>query len=340
MQKIGILSVGLGPIGQRVVQYLAEREGLALVAAVDPAPSLAGRDLGEVCGLPDKLGVRVSPDLPSAMAAAKPDLAVLCTTSRLEAAVLQVEALLQYGLPVISTCEELSYPWVTNPQLARRLDEVARRKNVAVLSTGVNPGFLMDFLPLALTAVCRKVERIKVSRIQDASIRRGPFQAKIGAGLSLEAFEEKRKTGTLRHVGLTESMHMIARRFGWRLDRTEDVLSPIVAEREINGGYVPIRRGMAAGVQQIGRGYVGDQALITLEFRAAVGHPDPRDAVEVTGDPSFTSVIPGGIHGDVATCAIVVNAVRSLLVAPPGLRTMADLPPVAFFQDASAFCGG
>jgi 4-hydroxy-tetrahydrodipicolinate reductase len=154
-----------------------------------------------------------------------------------------------------------------------------------------------------MTAVCRKVESIKVSRIQDASVRRIPFQQKIGAGLTLDEFETKKQTGTLRHVGLAESVQMIAGRMGWKLDRTEDILTPVVAEQEITTGYVPIKAGMAAGVRQIGKGIVGDREVITLEFVAAVGQANPADTVEITGDPPIKSVIPGGVNGDVATCA-------------------------------------
>ena len=196
MSSIKILAVGLGPIGQKVVQYLWERNRFAIVAAVDPAPGIAGRRfLGEVCGLPGKLDVVVHAELRTAMDSCQPHLAVLCTGSSLEAAAPQVEDLTACGLPVVSTCEELSYPAGTNLPLARRIDEAAKLHGFAVLGTGVNPGFCMDFLPLTLTAICRKVQQIKVSRIQDASIRRGPFQAKIGAGLTLAQFEANRKAG-------------------------------------------------------------------------------------------------------------------------------------------------
>lgn len=332
MNTIKTLHVGLGPIGQRIVEYASERPGLEVVGAVDPAAEKAGRDLGELCGLGRPLGIRVAPDLSSALATCRPNAAVLSTTSSLAAVVPQLEDLLARRLAVVSTCEELSYPWTTSPELARRIDQAARQAGVAVLGTGVNPGFLMDILPLVLSAVCRRVQRVKVSRIQDASIRRGPFQQKIGAGLTPEQFEEKRQAGTLRHVGLTESMQMIAARFGWSLDRTEDLLSPVIAERQITTGYVPIHPGMAAGVQQVGRGWRGSELLVELYFRAAVGEPEPADTVEILGTPAFKSVIPGGIHGDVATCAIVTNALASIVAAPPGLRTMADMPPVTYFS--------
>ncbi len=331
MKKIRLMQVGIGPIGQKVVNYLLQREGLEIVAAVDPAPDKAGKDLGRLCGLDQDLGVIVSDTLEAAVATARPDVAILTTVSSFEQCAVQAADIARLGIHVVSTCEEMSFPWQTAPQTASTLDETARKHKVSVLGTGVNPGFLMDYLPTAMTAVCQNVERIKVSRHQDATFRRIPFQQKIGAGLTPEEFEKKKKTGTLRHVGLRESIHMIAASLGWQLDKTEDILSPVIAEQEISTGYKPIKAGMAAGVRQIGKGWVGGDELITLEFIAAVGQPDPADTIEIKGTPDITSTIPGGVNGDVATCAITVNAIKSVMNAAPGLRTMTDVPAVSFF---------
>jgi 4-hydroxy-tetrahydrodipicolinate reductase len=219
---------------------------------------------------------------------------------------------------------------VTAPELAARLDESARQKSVAILATGVNPGFMMDTLPVCLTAISQNVEAIKVSRIQDAANRRIPFQRKIGAGLDPLEFEKKKKDGTLRHVGLTESIHMIASRFGWKLDRTEDVITPVFADRTIISNTMTIKPGVVAGVQQIGRAFIGMKEKITLVFRASVGESHPEDTVEIFGEPHIISTVHGGVHGDVATCAVTLNAIPVLLKAEPGLKTMIDLPPVAF----------
>lgn len=328
MSDIKVIQIGLGPIGQKVVRYIQERKGARIVAAVDLDPAKVGRDAGEVCGLDRKLGVIVSDRLSAALKKCTPDVAVVCTASSLKKSAPCILEVVARKIPVVSTCEELSFPWQTAPALARQLDEAARRSRVAILGTGVNPGFLMDFLPLAMTGVCRRVDAIRVSRIQDASIRRIPFQQKIGAALTLKEFEAKHLEGTLRHVGLTESMHMIASSLGWKLTKTEDCLSPIVARKAIKTGYKPIRAGMAAGVQQIGRGWVGKRQVITLVFRAAIGEPHAADTIEIQGDPCLKSVIHGGVNGDVATCAITTNAIAAILKAQPGLRTMADIAPV------------
>lgn len=328
---VKLIQMGLGPVGQKIVRYTLAREnsGLKFVGAVDPAEDKAGKDLGELCGA-KKLGVRVKKDLAAALGKRKADVAFLSTVSGLERIEPQVAELAKAGLNIVSTCEELSYPWRVNPKVSRRIDAVCKKYGVTCLATGVNPGFLMDSLPCALSAVCQSVKKVVVERFQDATPRRIPFQQKIGAGLTPAQFRKKIKEGTLRHVGLPESMDMIAARLGWKLTKSTEIIRPIMAEKKITGGYVPIEKGMACGVEQIGRAYVGRKEVIKLHFRAAVGEPVSQDVVEITGEPNIRSVIPGGVNGDVATCAIVVNAVQSVVAAEPGLKTMVDVPLVAF----------
>lgn len=333
MRKIKVIQIGLGPLGQKIAKYLAERSStFQLVGAVDKNPELAGQKIGTVCGLGSKFHFTVKGSLDEALVEAKPDVALLTTVSDIQRIIGQIEGIVSHHLPVVSTCEELSFPWETAPALARRIDAAARRNGVAVLGTGVNPGFLMDFLPLVFTAVCQDVKRIRVSRIQNAAFRRLPFQKKIGAGLTLAEFVARHKNGTLRHVGLTESMHMIASRMGWKLTKVQDILTPIIAQHKIKTDIMTIRKGMTAGVQQIGHAYEKDALRIELVFRASVGEEDPQDVVDIAGTPPIISVVKGGINGDVASCAIIINAVGQIIHAPPGLRTMADIVPVSFFK--------
>ena len=331
MGAIKVIQVGLGPMGRKVTRFMAPRAGVEVVAAVDSDPRVIGSDLGRLCGL-EPNGVRVAGSVDQALADASPQAALATTVSSLEKIAPLIETLTANKLAVVSTCEELVYPWKTRPGLAQRIDRAARAGGVAVLGTGVNPGFLMDALPVFLTAVCQEVRRVTVTRRQDASFRRIPFQKKIGAGLDLEEFEARKADGSLRHVGLTESMHLIAACLGWELTETQDLISPVIAKRDIVAENLTVPAGRAAGVEQIGRGLVGAEEKITLIFRAAVGEPDPLDAVEIEGDPPIASVIKGGVNGDTATAAIAINALRPVLEAEPGLRTMADLPPASFFS--------
>lgn len=331
-KKIRVVQYGLGPIGCRSVQYMTDRSHLALVGAIDSDPQKVGVDVGELAELSEPLGIRVTDDSTSVLREAEAEVVVLTTTSSLEQIRSQVLQIIYSGKNVVSTCEELMYPWLTSPKLAEEIDLAARDQGVSVLSTGVNPGFLMDFLPLVMTAICRDVKKVTVERIQDAQFRRLPFQKKIGAGLTVQEFEDRVGAGNLRHVGLTESMHLIAAGLGWNLESTEDIIEPVLASREVVTADLAVESGRALGVNQIGRGYVGGKELITLIFRATVGEPDPRDRILIQGTPSIDLAIQEGVNGDTATCAIVVNAIPVVIQAPAGLRTMADINPISFFK--------
>ncbi len=331
MKQLKIVQIGLGPLGRKIPGYIAQRQGMELVGAVDVNPALQGQDVGELCGL-SPMNIKISASLEECLKAAKPDAAILTTVSTMEKVTPQIEEIVGCGLPVVSTCEELIYPWDTSPERSAQIDEAAKKANVAVLGTGVNPGFLMDALPVFLSSVCQQVERIRVSRFQNAAFRRVPFQKKIGAGLNLEEFESLKQSGTLRHVGLTESVQLIANAMGWKLTKTEDIITPVIAEKEIKTDAMTIPKGFAAGVQQIGKGWMGEGEKITLHFKAAVGEPEPYDRVEIEGEPNISSTIKDGVNGDVATCAIVLNALKQITEATPGLRTMADIPITAFFR--------
>jgi hypothetical protein len=328
---INTVHVGIGPLGQKVLRYAVERGCFNIVGAVDPDPEKAGKDLGQLCGI-EPLGITIRDNLADAIEGQSVDVALVTTVSSLVALESQVAEIANARLNIVSTCEELFYPWKTNPEVAGRIDEICRRNGVACVGTGVNPGYLMDLLPTILSGLCQNVRKVEVWRVQDASVRRIPFQQKIGAGLTLEQFEAKRKAGTLRHVGLSESVDFIAERLGFKLDKSTESLEPVIAESQIDTGYKPIVKGMTCGVHQVGRGFVGDKEVITLNFRAAVGEPESYDQVHIDGEPEIKSRIAGGVNGDIATCAITLNAVRSILQAGPGLKTMAQIPPIAFFK--------
>jgi len=329
VSDIRVLQMGLGPIGLRVTRYLLERGGFEVVAAVDADMELIGRDLGDLAGL-SPMGVEVNGTVAAALEVSSPQVAIVTTTSSLARFEKQIPPLLRAGLSIVSTCEELAYPWTRQPEISRRIDAAATEAGVAVLGTGVNPGFLMDFLPVALSGVCQKVTKITVWRVQDAQFRRIPFQRKIGAGLAPEAFQAKVDDGSLRHVGLTESMHMIAAAMGWDLTETTESIDPVMTTETIRTSGLTIEPGQAMGVAQTGKAYCGDELRIELLFRAAVGEPESFERLCIDGDPTIDMRIAGGVNGDVATGAIVVNATASILDAQPGLRTMIDVSPVCY----------
>ncbi|MDX2017513.1 MAG: dihydrodipicolinate reductase [Planctomycetota bacterium] len=322
-----ILHVGLGPLGRRIVSEVVERQTGSIVAAVDTAPTLAGTPLSRHVPAADPR-VKIAGSLEAITDWDAIDVALVTTSSDLAQCADTFRFLLRKGKAIVSTCEELVYPWLRHLGLAEELDTLAKQYGGRLLGTGVNPGFLMDTLPMVATSVCRSVRSIRVYRIQDASERRIPFQKKIGAGLTEAQFNAAVKAGTLRHVGLGESLHFIGHYAGLTIERWEEDIMPVKAERDMQCGVGPIERGMCAGVRQTASGYADDRCVIKLEFQAAIGQANPHDRVVIEGEPPIDMVLQGGVHGDAATCAITVNAIPSILEAKPGLHTMATIPPV------------
>jgi hypothetical protein len=328
---IRVLHYGLGPIGVGVVKQIAQRRGFRIVGAVDIDPGKVGKDLGEVAGLGRQLRVKVSNDARKAIKSSRPDVVVLCTASSLKKILPQVETILKLKVPIVSTTEELAYPTKANMRYARVIHQLAKKAKVAVLGTGVNPGFVMDALPITLTGVCERVDAIRVDRVQDARVRRLPFQQKIGAGLTREQFERKVDDGSVRHVGLAESVSMIAEAFGWKLDRITDDIKPRIATTTVASEYLAVDPGYVCGIEQDGVGYRNGLPIITLHMEAYLGAPESYDSVEISGSPALKMKIPGGVHGDIATTSITVNSLPKILEVAPGLHTMRDMPLPSFF---------
>jgi len=330
---INVIQVGIGALGQQVLQYLSERNGVNVIGVVDLNPELIGKDISDIIDA-ETTGVYVYKSLDEAISKAKhePEVAVITTVSSIEKLVGQVEAAAKVGLHIVSTCEELTFPWKQHPEAANKIDAVCKDNGVTCLGTGVNPGFLMDYLPSAFTSVCQRVDSVTVERVQDASVRRIPFQQKIGAALTHDEFQAKKDDGSLRHVGLPESVDLIAHAMGWELDENRETLEPVIAKQKITNGYKPIEKGNPAGVEQVGSGFVDGDEKIKLIFRAAVGEEKSFDRITIKGLPNITTEIDGGLNGDVATCAITVNAVRSVTGSTPGLKTMLDVPVPAYFS--------
>jgi 4-hydroxy-tetrahydrodipicolinate reductase len=326
-----VIHFGLGPIGSGVVRQVAVRPGLKIVGAVDIDPAKIGRDLGEVAGVGRRLKVKVSGDARKAIKASKPDVALLCTNSSLKKVLPQIESIVKLKVPIVSTTEELAYPSKAHMKYARAIHQMAKKYKVAILGTGVNPGFVMDALPIMLTGVCERVEAVHVDRIQDASIRRLPFQQKIGAGLTREQFQKKVDDASVRHVGLTESVSMIADALGWKLDRITDEIQPKIAAEPVASEFLAVDPGFVCGIVQDGIGYRDGKAVITLHMEAYLGAPESFDAVEITGSPALKMKMVGGVHGDVATASITVNSIPKILDVAPGLHTMRDMPLPSFF---------
>ena len=306
-----VIIFGLGPIGVGIAEVALEH-GHQIIGAVDIDPAKAGRPLSEVVrGAGDVTIERTIDPLLNAGA----EVVLHSTQSHIDQVMPQLVPLLDAGLNVISTCEELAYPWHHHPKDAALLDQMAKERGARVIGVGVNPGFVMDALPVMLSAPCRRVDRIAVERVVDVSLRRVPLQKKVGVGMTVEAFRRGVNDGTMGHVGLPQSVAMIAAALGWTLeDITESIEPEVDAARTVRG------------LHQVCRGRRDGREVVTLDLTMATGVERPRDVIRIEGVPPITMEIPGGLHGDVATWAIAVNTIPRLLASRSGLLVATALP--------------
>jgi 2,4-diaminopentanoate dehydrogenase len=317
---IPVVVLGLGHIGRAIARATLEKPELHLAGVVDPARQ--GERLEEVLASPaPNLVVADEPDRAYAKAAG--GVALLATGSSFEAVLPELERAVRAGLSVVSTCEELAYPWLKYEERAEALDELCESREVACVGLGVNPGFALDRLPAFLSQVTGPVRHLRALRVQDLARRRASLQRKVGAGLSEEQFHAAADRGELGHIGLAESAMLAALGCGFEIDEVEEELVPLIAEEDHDS--LPVRAGQVAGLRQLARGFVDGAERVQLELVIAAGAENPRDEVELDARPFLRLRVEGGLPGDEATAWAVVNAAPAVTMLR-GLITVLDLP--------------
>jgi len=326
-QPIRIVQYGLGPIGKESVKLILEKAKtgkLELVGAIDIDPAKVGQTIRALVNVPSD--VIISSDAEKVLADTQPDVVIHTTSSFMPQVEEQLVQCIRSGASVVSSTEELPYPFDRHPAIANKLDTLSKEYKVAVLGTGVNPGYAMDVLALVATGVCTKVRSITVHRRVDAGLRREPLQNKVGAGITVEEFQKRHEQGGFGHIGLVESLRLVTHGLGWSIESFSELLEPVISESKVETPYLTVLPGRVAGIKHTAKATMNGRVAVSLDLRMYVGATQPEDRVIVDGDPPINLVVEGGIFGDTATVAALVNAIPQVLNAPPGLRTVANLP--------------
>lgn len=325
-QPIKVAQFGLGPIGRNCALLVASRPDLALVGGIDINPELHGRDVGTVCGLEQPLGGKVYRSFEEMWEEVQPDVILHTAGSKAAESFQQCRAMLEAGLAVVSSCEQMLYPWHRAPEESDEIDRLCQSSGGRILGTGVNPGFVLDLLPVCLSGVCREVHSIYGERVVNASLRRQPLQKKIGSGLEPDEFRALWREGKAGHAGFQESLLLVANAMGWETGPVTETLEPVVAEKAIKTDHFEVRAGQTCGLHQRVTASTPAGRTIELDLKMYLDATDPHDRLEVRGDPPVVAHLDGGVSGDTATVAAVVNAISRLLASPPGVRLVTELP--------------
>lgn len=329
MKEIKVVLWGLGAMGSGMADMILRKSGLRIVGAIARTPSKIGRDLGQLLGHPE-IGITVTGD-PETALKARPDVVLLNTSSFIADVFPQIKTALSYGANVITIAEEMAYPWAAQPELAEEIHRSAVQAGKTVLGTGINPGFVLDTLIIALTGICREIRHIHARRVNNLAPF-GPTVMKTqGVGVTPEDFARGVASGDIvGHIGFQQSARMIARAVGWEIDRVVEEREPIISRVERRTPYAHVLPGNVAGCRHVARAYVGDREVILLEHPQQVCPEaegvETGDYIYIEGDPPVNLQIKPEIPGGVGTIAIAVNMIPAVLAAAPGLVTMADLP--------------
>jgi 4-hydroxy-tetrahydrodipicolinate reductase len=328
MDPTDVVILGWGPIGRRIGARVLLRPGtLRLVGIVDNAPAIVGKAVGteDGTGHPNLI-VRADCPTPSR----KGGVLVQATTSDYRLALEQVSEAVALGWNVVSTCEEMTSPKDLDSESALAVDAAARDQGVSVLAAGINPGFVMDILPVALSTMCTDVEAIKVVRVVDTNLRREQLQRKAGVSMKVEEFRELALGSRIGHVGLRQSAQLIADRMGWSLDSVHVSLDPVVAKASTQTGLGIVEGGRVIGQHQVAVATCQGQEVIRLDLEMSAG-ANSTDEVWISGDPEIHQIIEGGVNGDIGTEAVIANLILQVAKARPGLLSMADLVPIGCY---------
>jgi 4-hydroxy-tetrahydrodipicolinate reductase len=289
------------------------------------------------------LSIPISADLGKTISSSRPQIALQATCSRLAEAWAEISTLVGHGVHVISIAEEMAYPACVSPSRADELDKLAIRNGVAVLGTGVNPGFVLDLLVIALTGVCAEIDSITATRVNDLSPYGPAVLRTQGVGLTPEQFHRGLREGTvLGHIGFPQSIHMIAHAIGWEIAHIVETREPIIARVARRTPFVNVVPGNVAGCLHKAVAFREEKPAITLihpqQIQPENEGIETGDKIEIYGEPNVRLAGSPEIPGGAATVALAVNMIPHVLNATPGLHTMADLPvPAAMLADARRF---
>ncbi|HHX19716.1 MAG TPA: NADP-binding protein [Clostridiaceae bacterium] len=335
MRDIRVALWGFGAMGSGIAKMIASKEGINISGVCVRRDHLVGQEVYSYLGIDrgDRDPVVITNKIEDIVRRDLCDIVVLATDSFVEAQFDKIMFCLDRGVNVITMAEEMAWPWAQNEELADKIDALAKMRGVTVLGTGINPGFVLDYLILALSGTCEHVESIEAARVNDLAPFGKSVMVEQGVGISVEEFDRRMAEGSLAgHVGFPESMSMIAEGMGVELVEIEETRDPIITNVDRKSAHGEAKKGHLAGVRQQSYGRLADgKVFIHLD------HPQqicPEDEGIDTGDYvtihadgydmnlSIVPETPGGI----GTIAMVVNMIPHVIGAEPGLRSMLDLP--------------
>lgn len=332
-RKIKVVVWGLGSMGSGIAKMVLSKKGFTIVGAIDMDPNKVGKKLYEILNVEanEDNTCTVTKNAEDVIKKGFADVCLMATASFTKVVFPLIKMAAEAGMNVVTTAEEMSYPRALDPELSNQLDKIAKKNQVSILGTGVNPGFIMDLVVIMLTGVCDHVDSLNVTRINDLACFGKAVMVEQGIGLKPEEFIQGVKDDTVvGHVGFLQSFGMFEEAFGVKFDDIRQEKEPIVTTVPRATDIVSVNAGDVAGCRQLGCANLGKKTFVTMEhpqqIRPEMEQVETGDYITVHGTPNLNLQIKPEIPGGIATIAICVNMVPLIINSEPGLKTMLDLP--------------
>ena len=330
MDNIRVAVWGFGAMGGGIAKVLLEKKGVEITGVCDIHPARVGKSIFELLGVErgERRDVVVCDDINRVAARGAADICVIATDSFTKKVFPKIKLVVENGINVICTAEEMSYPKANQPELAEEMDKLAKANGVSILGTGINPGLMMDLLAVCLSGCMTDVQSVQCRRVNSLS----PFGPAV---MEEQGVEDGSLAG---HVGFAESVGMIAEALGWKVDKFEQQMKPIVTTVDRKSPYGFAKAGDVAGVNMTGQGYVNGELKIDMihpqQIEPEMEGTHTGDYIVLKGTPNVSMAINPEVDGGIGTIAMMVNMIPHVINARPGLKTMLDLPvPRAIMGD-------
>lgn len=345
MENVKVALWGFGAMGSGMAKMLLTKKGVDIVGVCDMHPARVGKSIFEILGVEkgNRKDVIINDKIEEVLTEKCCDICLCATDSFTKNAFPKLKFALEKKINVISTAEEMSYPKAQNPELAEELNKIAKENGVTILGTGINPGLIMDLLVVCLTGCMTNVEHVEAKRVNSLSPFGPAVMEEQGVGLKVDVFKTLVEDGTLAgHVGFAESVNMIADAIGWKVDKFQQQMAPIVTSIDRKSPYGFAAAGDVAGVNMTGQGYVNGEVKIDMihpqQIEPEMEGTSTGDYITIKGTPEVNMCIKPEVEGGLGTIAMVVNMIPHVINAKPGLKTMIDLPvPRAIMGDFRDF---
>ena len=340
-ENVKVAIWGFGAMGSGMAKMILNKKGFDIVGVCDFYDQIVGKSIFEVLKIknPYVHDVLITNDIDGLLKNNKIDIVLLATDSYTASAFPKIKKIVENGINVISTAEEMSFPEANEPLLAKEIDDLAKAYNVTVLGTGVNPGMMMDLLAICISGVNENIKEFEISRINSLSPFGKTVMEEQGVGLTLKDFNDKMaKDEIAGHVGFKESAYMIAKAMGLNVIDFKQSMKPIVTSFDRKSPHGFAKAGDVCGVE------MSAEAMLENDIKIKLYHPqqiEPEmagvstgDYIKIYGKPEINLANVPEVEGGIGTIAICVNMIPHVINAKPGLVTMIDLPvPRAILGD-------